>query len=184
MNAGAFGGEISKCLQSIDVIKIDGTEKQYSSKDIRFQYRSSSFSKYEIIVGATFILKKDDPNMYADLIYNIEISVHLDKNSLVTNLMYVIFLESFFFKWSFGGLQFRDPTHMYRILETKPYMAPASTNSNISPQNASCNPRHHPWGELNIFMLCYVLVGSNVVFLGEKTLCTLVNTLFNVICVH
>ena len=61
MNAGAFGGEISKCLQFVDVIKIDGTEKQYSSKDIRFQYRSSSFSKYEIIVGATFILKKDDP---------------------------------------------------------------------------------------------------------------------------
>ena len=62
MNAGAFGGEISKCLQSVDVIKMDGTEKQYSSKDIRFQYRSSSFSKDEIIVGATFILKKDDPN--------------------------------------------------------------------------------------------------------------------------
>ena len=61
MNAGAFGGEISKCLQSVDVIRMDGTEKQYSSKDIRFQYRSSSFSNDEIIVGATFILKKDDP---------------------------------------------------------------------------------------------------------------------------
>ena len=62
MNAGAFGGEISKCLKSVDVINMDGTEHQYSSEDIHFQYRSSSFSKDEIIVGATFILKKDDPN--------------------------------------------------------------------------------------------------------------------------
>ena len=61
MNAGAFGGEISRSIQSVDVIKMDGTEKQYSSKDIHFQYRSSSFSKDEIIIGATFILKKDDP---------------------------------------------------------------------------------------------------------------------------
>ena len=61
MNAGAFGGEISKSIKSVDVVKMDGTEKQYSSKDIHFQYRSSSFSKDEIIIGATFILKKDDP---------------------------------------------------------------------------------------------------------------------------
>ena len=61
MNAGAFGREISRCLQYVDVIKMNGTKKQYSSKNIRFQYRSSSFSKNEIIIGASFILKKDDP---------------------------------------------------------------------------------------------------------------------------
>ncbi|MDP6684564.1 MAG: UDP-N-acetylmuramate dehydrogenase [Candidatus Marinimicrobia bacterium] len=62
MNAGAFGGEISRCLQSVDVLKTDGSEHQYSSKDIDFQYRSSSFSKDEIIIGALFQLKIDDPN--------------------------------------------------------------------------------------------------------------------------
>ena len=40
MNAGAFGGEISKCLKSVDVIYMDGTEHQYSLEDINFLYRS------------------------------------------------------------------------------------------------------------------------------------------------
>jgi len=61
MNAGAFGGEISKCLSSVDVLNINGTKKQYNSKEIQFNYRSSSFSKDEIILGATFELKKADP---------------------------------------------------------------------------------------------------------------------------
>ncbi len=59
MNAGAFGGEISKYLKSVDIIKTDGKEYQYKSKEIDFQYRSSSFSKDEILIGATFQLTKD-----------------------------------------------------------------------------------------------------------------------------
>ncbi|MBH50314.1 MAG: UDP-N-acetylenolpyruvoylglucosamine reductase [Candidatus Marinimicrobia bacterium] len=59
MNAGAFGGEISKCISYVDIIRMDGTEHQYKFQDIEFQYRSSSFSKDEILVGASFRLEKD-----------------------------------------------------------------------------------------------------------------------------
>jgi UDP-N-acetylmuramate dehydrogenase len=58
MNAGAFGSEISNCLKNVDVMTLMGEIKQYSIKDIDFNYRHSSFKKDEIIMSANFILKK------------------------------------------------------------------------------------------------------------------------------
>jgi len=58
MNAGAFGSEISNCLQNVDVMTLTGKIKQYSVKDIDFNYRHSSFKKDEIIMSANFVLKK------------------------------------------------------------------------------------------------------------------------------
>ena len=58
MNAGAFGSEISNCLKNVDVMTLTGEIKQYSVKDIDFNYRHSSFKKDEIIMSANFILKK------------------------------------------------------------------------------------------------------------------------------
>tara|TARA_B100001971_G_scaffold17836_1_gene13856 strand:+ start:19 stop:939 length:921 start_codon:yes stop_codon:yes gene_type:complete len=58
MNAGAFGSEISNCLQNVDVMTLTGKIKQYSVKDIDFHYRHSSFKKDEIIMSANFVLKK------------------------------------------------------------------------------------------------------------------------------
>ena len=58
MNAGAFGSEISNCLENVDVMTLTGEIKQYSVKDIDFHYRHSSFKKDEIIMSANFVLKK------------------------------------------------------------------------------------------------------------------------------
>ena len=59
MNAGAFGGEISKFLLSVETLTLNGKKKLYKNNEINFQYRSSSFSVNEIIIGATFQFKKD-----------------------------------------------------------------------------------------------------------------------------
>ena len=58
MNAGAFGSEISNCLKNVDAMTLMGKIKQYSIKDIDFNYRHSSFKKNEIIMSANFVLKK------------------------------------------------------------------------------------------------------------------------------
>ena len=54
MNAGAFGGEISNYLEYVRVITMSGDEKKYQQKDIKFNYRNSSFSDNEILINANF----------------------------------------------------------------------------------------------------------------------------------
>ena len=54
MNAGAFGGEISNYLEYVSVITRSGDEKKYQQKDIKFNYRNSSFSDNEILINANF----------------------------------------------------------------------------------------------------------------------------------
>ncbi len=54
MNAGAFGGEISTHLKSVEVLTLSGEQKQYGPGDISFGYRHSSFPKDEFITGAMF----------------------------------------------------------------------------------------------------------------------------------
>ena len=54
MNAGAFGGEISNYLEYVSVINMSGDEKKYQQKDIKFNYRNSSFSDNEILINANF----------------------------------------------------------------------------------------------------------------------------------
>ncbi|MEE8437710.1 MAG: UDP-N-acetylmuramate dehydrogenase [Candidatus Neomarinimicrobiota bacterium] len=57
MNAGAFGSEISKKLQEVTVISLQGIEKQYNRAEMTFGYRSSNFTSGEIIIAAKFELK-------------------------------------------------------------------------------------------------------------------------------
>ena len=54
MNAGAFGGEISNYLEYVSAITMSGDEKKYQQKDIKFNYRNSSFSDNEILINANF----------------------------------------------------------------------------------------------------------------------------------
>ena len=54
MNAGAFGGEISNYLEYVSVITMSGDEKKYQQKDIKFNYRNSSFADNEILINANF----------------------------------------------------------------------------------------------------------------------------------
>ena len=58
MNAGAFGGEISNCLDTINVMTMNGTSKTYKQSEIDFSYRHSTFPTDEILVSAAFTLKE------------------------------------------------------------------------------------------------------------------------------
>ena len=58
MNAGAFGGEISNCLDTINVMTMNGISKTYKQSEIDFSYRHSTFPVDEILVSAVFTLKE------------------------------------------------------------------------------------------------------------------------------
>ena len=58
MNAGAWGSEISNFLVSVDVIDSKGNLKTLNPDNLKFQYRSSSFSSNDFIISARFKLEK------------------------------------------------------------------------------------------------------------------------------
>ena len=66
MNAGAFGGEISNYLISVDVMKMNGDIYKYNAKDIHFSYRNSTFKSNEFILSARFILNQENPDVIKD----------------------------------------------------------------------------------------------------------------------
>ena len=63
MNAGAFGGEISNFLKSVDIMKMSGEINTFTNKDIDFSYRFSSFKKDEFILLARFELQAEKPEI-------------------------------------------------------------------------------------------------------------------------
>ena len=67
MNARAFGGEISTCLDRVRTLTGDGKEQVYRREDLQFGYRSSSFRPDEIIMEAEFHFKAGSPETIADL---------------------------------------------------------------------------------------------------------------------
>ena len=61
MNAGAYGGEISDCLVSVEYIDEKGILKSISKEECDFSYRHSRFMKEKwLIVSATFKLEEKD----------------------------------------------------------------------------------------------------------------------------
>ena len=67
MNAGAYGGEISNCLVSVDYIDENGNLNTISKDECDFSYRHSRFMKENwLIVSATFEMQtKDGTEMLA-----------------------------------------------------------------------------------------------------------------------
>ncbi|RPH04049.1 MAG: UDP-N-acetylmuramate dehydrogenase [bacterium TMED46] len=63
MNAGAFGGEISNFLESVDIMTMSGEINTFSNSDIDFSYRFSSFKKDEFILLARFKLQTEVPEI-------------------------------------------------------------------------------------------------------------------------
>ncbi|WP_407892572.1 UDP-N-acetylmuramate dehydrogenase [Lacticaseibacillus sp. N501-2] len=61
MNAGAYGGEVKDCLQSVTVLTTAGELKTYSNADMAFSYRHSLVQTTgDIVVSATFGLHPGD----------------------------------------------------------------------------------------------------------------------------
>ena len=67
MNAGAWGGEISNCLESVELIDPDKNEVITLAKsEIDFSYRSSSFPNGSILLSALFHMDYSDKKMIED----------------------------------------------------------------------------------------------------------------------
>jgi len=58
MNAGAWGGEISENLISVELINSKNQLKKIPKENINFSYRNSSFDRNDILLSAEFDLKK------------------------------------------------------------------------------------------------------------------------------
>jgi len=63
MNAGAFGGEISNYLKSIDIMKFTGKIYTIGPENISFGYRYSSLKPDEFILLARFELPETSPEI-------------------------------------------------------------------------------------------------------------------------
>ena len=66
MNAGAWGGEISENLETVELLNERNEIQVLSKADIDFSYRLSSFSKDIILLSATFKLKKSPKEIIQD----------------------------------------------------------------------------------------------------------------------
>ena len=67
MNAGAWGGEISNCLESVELIDPDKNKViKLSKSEIDFSYRSSSFKNGSILLSALFHMDYSDKKMIED----------------------------------------------------------------------------------------------------------------------
>ena len=69
-NAGAFGGYISDCLRTVNVLEPDGTIHEMQKVDIQFGYRNSRFRQQAreertIILDATMVLRPGNANEIA-----------------------------------------------------------------------------------------------------------------------
>lgn len=60
-NAGCFGSSVSDVLISATIITRNGKIKQISNSDFHFGYRTSKFSKDDIILSVTFQCQKEAP---------------------------------------------------------------------------------------------------------------------------
>jgi UDP-N-acetylenolpyruvoylglucosamine reductase len=60
MNANAYGGELAKVLESIDVCTAEGTERRVPDQ-LGFAYRSSNLGPDEVVARASFYLEPGEP---------------------------------------------------------------------------------------------------------------------------
>ncbi|HEX4563126.1 MAG TPA: UDP-N-acetylmuramate dehydrogenase [Solirubrobacteraceae bacterium] len=60
MNANAYGGELARVLDWVTVATAAGSERR-SPGELGFAYRSSNLAAGEVVVGASFALRRADP---------------------------------------------------------------------------------------------------------------------------
>jgi UDP-N-acetylenolpyruvoylglucosamine reductase len=61
MNANAYGGELQRVLEWVDVATADGTDRR-SPGDLGFAYRSSNLGPHEVVARASFGLESANPD--------------------------------------------------------------------------------------------------------------------------
>jgi UDP-N-acetylenolpyruvoylglucosamine reductase len=60
MNANAYGGDLSRVLEWVDVVRAQGRERREPS-ELDFGYRSSSLGPREVVARASFALRRREP---------------------------------------------------------------------------------------------------------------------------
>jgi UDP-N-acetylenolpyruvoylglucosamine reductase len=60
MNANAYGGELGRVLEWVDVASPDGSERR-RPEELGFAYRTSNLGPREVVARASFALEKGDP---------------------------------------------------------------------------------------------------------------------------
>lgn len=60
-NAGAFGATISDHLAAVRLLEVTGEERVLSREALHFAYRQSSLTEGEVVLSATFALRRADP---------------------------------------------------------------------------------------------------------------------------
>lgn len=61
MNAGAYGGEMSRIIKEVTVLTPEGTKKKLSTAELKFGYRSSCIAEnHYIVMSAVLELEKGD----------------------------------------------------------------------------------------------------------------------------
>jgi len=69
MNAGAYGQEIGTVVETVRVAR-DGVVREIPGREVKWNYRHTSFQEGELLLGATLLLHPDDPK---------EISARMEK---------------------------------------------------------------------------------------------------------
>jgi UDP-N-acetylmuramate dehydrogenase len=60
MNANAYGGELARVLEWVDVVTSSGSERRAPS-ELSFAYRRSNIAAGEVVMRASFVLGESDP---------------------------------------------------------------------------------------------------------------------------
>lgn len=67
MNAGAYGGELGSCVQSVTVLLENGEMAVYSREEMRFSYRHSRpMEENSVVLGAEFLPERGDREEIAE----------------------------------------------------------------------------------------------------------------------
>ena len=65
MNAGAYGQEIGTVVESVRVAR-EGRVHEMPGSEVQWNYRHTSFREGELLLGATLVLRADDPKAIAE----------------------------------------------------------------------------------------------------------------------
>lgn len=67
MNAGAYGGEVKDCIESVTVLTREGEVHTYSNEEMDFSYRHSYLMEQDdIVLSVTFKLEEGDETVIKD----------------------------------------------------------------------------------------------------------------------
>ena len=72
MNAGAFGFEVSDCLEQVEVLWPDGTSAALSAQELGLGYRSSRLPQSSVVLSARFGLEPADPQSLTATLWELD----------------------------------------------------------------------------------------------------------------